>query len=56
MVRFRNVLVHLYVQVDVGRVYDNLQNRLDDFGQFAQHVVRFLAQAQSSPEDSATGV
>lgn len=56
MVRFRNVLVHLYAQVDVGRVYDNLQNHLDDFGQFAQHVVRFLAQAQRSPEDSATGV
>jgi len=43
MVRFRNILVHLYAQVEVGRVYDTLQNHLDGFGQFAQHVLHFLA-------------
>ena len=56
MVRFRNVLVHLYAQVDVRRVYDNLQNHLDDFGQCAHYVVRFLAQSQSSTGDGSTGV
>ena len=56
MVRFRNVLVHLYAQVDVRRVYDNLHNHLDDFGQCAQHVLRFLAQSQSSTGDGSTGV
>ena len=44
MVRFRNILVHVYTQVDVARVYDNLQHHLDDFGQFAQYVLQFLAQ------------
>jgi len=32
----------------------NLQNHLDDFGQFAQHVLHFLAQSQSSPGDGTT--
>ena len=48
MARFRNILVHLYAQVDVGRVYDNLQNHLDDFGQFAQYILDFLAQQPPS--------
>jgi uncharacterized protein YutE (UPF0331/DUF86 family) len=43
MIRFRNLLVHVYAQVDIERVYDHLQNYLDDFGQFAQHVLQFLA-------------
>ena len=56
MVRFRNVLVHLYTQVDVRRVYEHLHHHLDDFGQCAQYVVRFLAQSQSSTGDGSTGV
>ena len=44
MARFRNLLVHVYAQIDVDRVYDHLQNYLDDFGQFAQHVLQFLTQ------------
>jgi uncharacterized protein YutE (UPF0331/DUF86 family) len=44
MARFRNLLVHVYAQVDIERVYDHLQNHLDDFGLFAQHVLQFLAQ------------
>ena len=44
MARFRNLLVYVYTQVDIERVYDHLQNHLDDFGQFAQHVLQFLAQ------------
>lgn len=46
MVWFRNVLVHVYAQVDVDRVYENLQTGLDDFGRFARHVLDFLAQQQ----------
>ena len=42
MARFRNLLVHVYAQVDIERVYDHVQNHLDDFGQFAQHGLRFL--------------
>src|SRR2546429_676884 len=44
MAQFRNLLVHVYVQIDIERVYDHLQNHLDDFGQFAQHVLQFLTQ------------
>jgi len=44
MARFRNLLVHVYAQIDIERVYHHLQSHLDDFGQFAQHVLQFLAQ------------
>jgi len=44
MVRFRNILVHVYAQVDVEAVYNNLQTGLDDFARFAQYVWDFLAQ------------
>ena len=44
MARFCNLLVHVYAQIDIERVYDHLQNHLDDFGQFAQHVLQLLAQ------------
>jgi hypothetical protein len=55
MARFRNILVHVYAQVDVRRVYENLQNHLDDFGQFAQYVWRFLAQQTDAQGDVTTG-
>jgi uncharacterized protein YutE (UPF0331/DUF86 family) len=42
MSRFRNILVHVYQQVDIDRVYSHLQTGLDDFGQFARLVVDFL--------------
>ena len=43
MARFGNILVHLYTQVDLRRVYDVLQNHLDAFGQFAHYVLHFLS-------------
>ncbi len=46
MVRFRNILVHVYAQVDVGTVYNNLQTGFEDFARFAQYVLDFLAQQQ----------
>jgi uncharacterized protein YutE (UPF0331/DUF86 family) len=39
-----SLLVHVYAQAGIERVYDHLQSHLDDFGQFAQHVLQFLAQ------------
>jgi uncharacterized protein YutE (UPF0331/DUF86 family) len=56
MVRFRNILVHVYAQVDVRRVYEHLQNHLDDFGQFAQHILHFLAQQTDAQGNVATGI
>jgi len=39
---FRNVLVHGYLGVDSERVHALLDSGLDDFGEFARHVERFL--------------
>jgi uncharacterized protein YutE (UPF0331/DUF86 family) len=40
---FRNVLVHGYLAVDVDRVHALLNERLDDFATFAEHVERHVA-------------
>jgi len=42
MARFRNILVHLYLEVDVARVYDYLQHNLGDFERYARYVTTFL--------------
>ncbi len=42
MARFRNVLVHRYGDVDYGRVYDILQNRLGDLREFMDAISRLL--------------
>ncbi len=46
MVRFRNILVHKYRLVDLDKVYDNLQDDLGDFDQFAGQVVTFIEQQE----------
>ena len=44
MVRFRNILVHNYLDTDADIVYNHLQKGLPDFEQFALEVVnRFLS-------------
>lgn len=40
---FRNVLVHGYLDIDVGRVHEYLTTRLDDFAKFADEVEGWLA-------------
>jgi len=39
---FRNVLVHGYLEVDLGRLHQVLNERLDDFERFASAVEEFL--------------
>jgi uncharacterized protein YutE (UPF0331/DUF86 family) len=39
---FRNLLVHSYLDVDPGRVYDHLASRLGDFLEFAREIELFL--------------
>jgi uncharacterized protein YutE (UPF0331/DUF86 family) len=51
MARFRNVLVHVYAQVDVRRVHENLRSHLDDFQVFARHVLAFLSQSEKTKRD-----
>ena len=45
MAKFRNVLVHLYLEVGLKKVYDYLQHRLGDFELFARYVSEYLARA-----------
>ena len=43
MVRFRNILVHDYLEIDSHIVYNNLAEALSDFDQFSQEIIaRFL--------------
>ncbi|MCW5853567.1 MAG: DUF86 domain-containing protein [Anaerolineae bacterium] len=42
MAKFRNVLVHLYLQVDPALVYHYLQHDLGDLERFAQYVGEYL--------------
>ena len=39
---FRNVLVHLYLEVEARRVYRYIQGNLDDFEAFAGYVADFV--------------
>lgn len=39
---FRNVLVHLYLEIDHHRTWSTIQNDLDDLGQFAAAMGRLL--------------
>ena len=42
MAGFRNILVHRYTEVDLRRVYDILQNRLDDFVKYIEYIESYL--------------
>jgi uncharacterized protein YutE (UPF0331/DUF86 family) len=39
---FRNILVHEYTGIDYGLLYQHLQNRLDDFREFAAYTSSYL--------------
>jgi len=43
MASFRNVLVHLYMEIDRARMYQYLQENLGDFELFARYVSEYLA-------------
>jgi len=40
---FRNVIVHGYLELDLSTMHRLLNERLNDFAEFARHVNRFLA-------------
>lgn len=40
--KFRNILVHMYAEVDVKMVYEILQSNLGDFDEFAKYIARYL--------------
>lgn len=42
MASFRNILVHDYLQIDRGIVYDIITKNLDDIKSFAEEAVKFF--------------
>lgn len=43
MAGFRNILIHEYASVDISKVYDVLQNRIDDFRKYAGFIDTYLS-------------
>lgn len=43
MAGFRNILVHRYVEVDLRRLYDILQNRLHDFVEYIGYIQSYFS-------------
>ncbi|MDQ1275339.1 MAG: hypothetical protein QG610_912, partial [Euryarchaeota archaeon] len=39
---FRNVLVHMYTDIDLGKLYLHLQNDIDDLEFFAEYIAKYL--------------
>lgn len=46
MIRFRNILVHLYARVDAERLHQILQTSLDDFHRFEIEIVHYLQEGE----------
>jgi len=42
MKRFRNVLIHRYVEIDNELVFKNIKDNLKDFKKFQQEIITFL--------------
>jgi uncharacterized protein YutE (UPF0331/DUF86 family) len=42
MARFRNLLVHVYWEIDYGRVFDVIEHDLDDLRRFSQTVAALV--------------
>lgn len=45
---FRNVLVHLYLEIDHGKAWDAIQEDLDELQRFAERVGHFLADDEAA--------
>ena len=43
---FRNILVHEYMSVDKQKVYERLQQGLDDFRQFISEILRWMEKSE----------
>jgi len=46
MAGLRNILVHEYVDLDLKKIYEILQNRLGDFYNFMKYVNRFISREE----------
>ena len=48
MAGMRNILVHGYIDLEIERLVDVLENRLDDFRRFSRHAVEFMEEKQGT--------
>lgn len=48
MAGLRNLLVHLYWEVDDAQIYEDLKNRLGDFDRYARYIIDFVKRQSSS--------
>lgn len=39
---FRNVLVYMYTDIDLEKLYSHLQNNIDDLELFAEYIAKYL--------------
>ncbi len=39
---FRNILVHMYAKIDIGKLYYYLQNNIEDIEQFSKYIAQYL--------------
>ena len=49
MVAFRNILVHEYQRMDLKRLIDVIENRLDDLLAFVDSIVAYLSEKRQQP-------
>lgn len=42
----RNILVHMYTEVDVKKICEFLRGNLGDFDEFAKHVANYLKKSR----------
>lgn len=55
MAAFRNVLVHLYLEVDPDLLYTYLQEALDDLERYMQYVAEYLAHREEGSSSTDPG-
>jgi uncharacterized protein YutE (UPF0331/DUF86 family) len=46
----RNILVHLYLEVDDELIYEGIRTELGDFAAFAEHILAFMDSADDPDE------
>ena len=47
MARFRNILVHRYLEVDLNKVHEYLQHNLGDFETFVAYITQFMQEQEA---------
>lgn len=53
MAKFRNLLVHEYIKIDLDKVYDYLQKAPEVLAKFAEYFVEFIDRANEEQSNDA---